>query len=150
MCRCALSLEKTDTPKKGGSHFRCPQHYCAVCPGSGDGKDMAKCLRCPNAYHANCLPPAAKRLGSTKPCKVRSSYLFCQEEGMWQVASEYSAALMPTTPTACPQQPSASAPPSPARRMMLAWPRRCGCQSGCVYWAQESRCGMQRGSGALL
>ena len=72
--RCALELERTAPPKEGGSHFRCPQHYCLRCKGSGDGKDMAKCIRCPNAFHVNCLPADVKRLGSTKPCKARSHH----------------------------------------------------------------------------
>lgn len=48
-------LPQTQMGKKG-LHFRCPQHYCAACHKSGDGVDMAKCIRCPTAYHTCCMP----------------------------------------------------------------------------------------------
>ncbi len=47
---------------KKGAHFRCPQHYCAVCQKSGDGVDMVKCIRCPTAYHSSCMPKDIQRL----------------------------------------------------------------------------------------
>jgi hypothetical protein len=47
---------------KKGAHFRCPQHYCSVCEKSGDGVDMAKCIRCPTAYHSCCMPKSVQRL----------------------------------------------------------------------------------------
>ena len=59
--RCAQSLELTQMAKKG-AHFRCPQHYCAVCRKSGDGVDMVKCIRCPTAYHSSCMPKDIHRL----------------------------------------------------------------------------------------
>ena len=59
--RCAQSLELTQMAKKG-AHFRCPQHYCAVCQKSGDGVDMVKCIRCPTAYHSSCMPKDIQRL----------------------------------------------------------------------------------------
>ena len=60
-CRCAQALELTQMAKKG-AHFRCPQHYCAVCRKSGDGVDMVKCIRCPTAYHSSCMPKDIQRL----------------------------------------------------------------------------------------
>ena len=59
--RCAQTLELTQMAKKG-AHFRCPQHYCAVCQKSGDGVDMVKCIRCPTAYHSSCMPKDIQRL----------------------------------------------------------------------------------------
>ncbi|KAL0046804.1 hypothetical protein WJX82_010406 [Trebouxia sp. C0006] len=59
--KCAQALELTQMAKKG-AHFRCPQHYCAVCQKSGDGVDMVKCIRCPTAYHSSCMPKDIQRL----------------------------------------------------------------------------------------
>lgn len=59
--KCAQSLELSQMAKKG-AHFRCPQHYCAVCRKSGDGVDMVKCIRCPTAYHSSCMPKDIQRL----------------------------------------------------------------------------------------
>ncbi|KAL3145939.1 hypothetical protein ABBQ38_015299 [Trebouxia sp. C0009 RCD-2024] len=59
--KCAQSLQLTQMAKKG-AHFRCPQHYCAVCQKSGDGVDMVKCIRCPTAYHSSCMPKDIQRL----------------------------------------------------------------------------------------
>ncbi|KAL0037828.1 hypothetical protein WJX79_000733 [Trebouxia sp. C0005] len=59
--KCAQALELTQMAKKG-AHFRCPQHYCAVCRKSGDGVDMVKCIRCPTAYHSSCMPKDIQRL----------------------------------------------------------------------------------------
>lgn len=53
-------------------HFRCPQHYCSVCGKSGDGIDMAKCIRCPAAFHTGCVPKPFKKL--VPQCKVGSCH----------------------------------------------------------------------------
>jgi hypothetical protein len=68
-CRCVDRLVNTQMAKSG-AHFRCPQHYCAVCAKSGDGVDMVKCIRCPTAYHSCCLPKHLRRLAPTLKARL--------------------------------------------------------------------------------
>lgn len=35
--------------------FRCPRHYCCVCHGNANNSTLMVCVKCSNAYHANCL-----------------------------------------------------------------------------------------------
>ena len=58
--RCVEQATLTQMARKGG-HFRCPQHYCAACGRSGDGMDMAKCIRCCAAYHSICMSGTSAR-----------------------------------------------------------------------------------------
>jgi hypothetical protein len=39
------------------THFICPLHTCAGCNQSGAQQEAVRCMRCPVAYHARCLPP---------------------------------------------------------------------------------------------
>lgn len=40
--------------------FRCPRHVCAVCEDMKKGSDLMYCIKCPVAYHPNCVPPSAR------------------------------------------------------------------------------------------
>lgn len=42
--------------------FKCPYHFCAICHhyhGRVHSR-LFKCLRCPRAFHVNCIPPGSK------------------------------------------------------------------------------------------
>ena len=51
-CVDSMKLVMWTSPRS----FRCPQHYCAECGGSGDGAMMLTCNRCPVSYHLSCAP----------------------------------------------------------------------------------------------
>ncbi|KAG1705860.1 hypothetical protein DVH05_002424 [Phytophthora capsici] len=40
--------------------FRCPRHICFVCEGKKKSSDLMCCLKCPEAYHPQCVPPSAR------------------------------------------------------------------------------------------
>ncbi|RLN63945.1 hypothetical protein BBJ28_00017038 [Nothophytophthora sp. Chile5] len=40
--------------------FRCPRHICSVCKGEKKSSDLMCCLKCPEAYHPQCVPPSAR------------------------------------------------------------------------------------------
>ncbi|KAL3662213.1 hypothetical protein V7S43_012544 [Phytophthora oleae] len=48
------------------THFICPLHTCAGCNQSGAQQEAVRCMRCPVAYHAKCLPPNCVRQISSK------------------------------------------------------------------------------------
>ncbi|CAI5731411.1 unnamed protein product [Hyaloperonospora brassicae] len=48
------------------THFICPLHTCAGCNQSGAQQEAVRCMRCPVAYHARCLPRNCVRQISTK------------------------------------------------------------------------------------
>ncbi|POM68795.1 Chromodomain-helicase-DNA-binding protein [Phytophthora palmivora] len=48
------------------THFICPLHTCAGCNQSGAQQEAVRCMRCPVAYHARCLPPNCVRQISSK------------------------------------------------------------------------------------
>uniref|UniRef100_M4C6Z7 Zinc finger PHD-type domain-containing protein n=1 Tax=Hyaloperonospora arabidopsidis (strain Emoy2) TaxID=559515 RepID=M4C6Z7_HYAAE len=48
------------------THFICPLHTCAGCNQSGAQQEAVRCMRCPVAYHARCLPRNCVRRISTK------------------------------------------------------------------------------------
>ncbi|KAG7392548.1 CW-type Zinc Finger [Phytophthora pseudosyringae] len=48
------------------THFICPLHTCAGCNQSGAQQEAVRCMRCPVAYHAKCLPPDCVRQISSK------------------------------------------------------------------------------------
>ncbi|KAF4317353.1 hypothetical protein BBO99_00007893 [Phytophthora kernoviae] len=49
-----------------GTHFICPLHTCAGCNQSGAQQEAVRCMRCPVAYHARCLPVNCVRQISSK------------------------------------------------------------------------------------
>eukprot|EP00884_Botryococcus_braunii_P013681 jgi/Botrbrau1/22313/Bobra.0138s0063.1 len=52
-----------DADGKEGGALPVPRSTTAACVGkSGDGVDMAKCIRCPTAYHSCCMPKTVQRL----------------------------------------------------------------------------------------
>ncbi|KAL7683036.1 putative AWS domain, Zinc finger, FYVE/PHD-type, Zinc finger, RING/FYVE/PHD-type [Plasmopara halstedii] len=40
--------------------FRCPRHVCIVCEERRKSSDLMCCLKCPEAYHPQCVPPSAR------------------------------------------------------------------------------------------
>ncbi|ETI49466.1 hypothetical protein L914_06549 [Phytophthora nicotianae] len=40
--------------------FRCPRHVCFVCEGKKKSSDLMCCLKCPESYHPQCVPPSAR------------------------------------------------------------------------------------------
>lgn len=40
--------------------FRCPRHVCTVCEDGKKGSDLMFCIRCPESYHPQCVPPSAR------------------------------------------------------------------------------------------
>ncbi|KAI9914340.1 hypothetical protein PsorP6_006884 [Peronosclerospora sorghi] len=48
------------------THFICPLHTCAGCNQSGAQQEAVRCMRCPVAYHARCLPSKCVRQISSK------------------------------------------------------------------------------------
>ncbi|TDH71767.1 hypothetical protein CCR75_001798 [Bremia lactucae] len=48
------------------THFICPLHTCATCNQSGAQQEAVRCMRCPVAYHAKCLPRQCVRQISSK------------------------------------------------------------------------------------
>ncbi|TYZ63718.1 hypothetical protein PybrP1_003687 [[Pythium] brassicae (nom. inval.)] len=40
--------------------FRCPRHVCTVCEDAKKGSDLMYCIRCPESYHPQCVPPSAR------------------------------------------------------------------------------------------
>ncbi|KAE9020314.1 hypothetical protein PR003_g14415 [Phytophthora rubi] len=48
------------------THFICPLHTCAGCNQSGAQQEAVRCMRCPVAFHARCLPPDCVRQISSK------------------------------------------------------------------------------------
>ncbi|KAI9921242.1 hypothetical protein PsorP6_002652 [Peronosclerospora sorghi] len=45
---------------ESNASFRCPCHICFVCEGSKRSSDLMCCLKCPEAYHPQCVPPSAR------------------------------------------------------------------------------------------
>jgi hypothetical protein len=70
--RCAAGLANTKMGDKK-QHFTCPQHFCAACGKSGDGVDMVKCVRCPEAFHTSCVPKA----GGVRRVKPGPKQMLC-------------------------------------------------------------------------
>ncbi|KAF4042304.1 SET domain-containing protein [Phytophthora infestans] len=45
---------------KSDASFRCPRHVCFVCEGKKKSPDLMCCLKCPESYHPQCVPPSAR------------------------------------------------------------------------------------------
>ncbi|KAG1692996.1 hypothetical protein DVH05_024032 [Phytophthora capsici] len=56
------------------THFICPLHTCAGCNQSGAQQEAVRCMRCPVAYHAKCLPPNCVR-------QISSKLIICPKHG---------------------------------------------------------------------
>ncbi|CAH0479832.1 unnamed protein product [Peronospora belbahrii] len=56
------------------THFICPLHTCAGCNQSGAQQEAVRCMRCPVAYHARCLPSNCVR-------QISSKLIICPKHG---------------------------------------------------------------------
>ncbi|KUF89605.1 Sec14 cytosolic factor [Phytophthora nicotianae] len=56
------------------THFICPLHTCAGCNQSGAQQEAVRCMRCPVAYHAKCLPSNCVR-------QISSKLIICPKHG---------------------------------------------------------------------
>ncbi|KAG6952805.1 hypothetical protein JG688_00013118 [Phytophthora aleatoria] len=56
------------------THFICPLHTCAGCNQSGAQQEAVRCMRCPVAYHAKCLPSNCVR-------QISSKLIICPQHG---------------------------------------------------------------------
>ncbi|KAF4128816.1 CW-type Zinc Finger [Phytophthora infestans] len=56
------------------THFICPLHTCAGCNESGAQQEAVRCMRCPVAYHAKCLPSNYVR-------QISSKLIICPKHG---------------------------------------------------------------------
>ncbi|GMF48603.1 unnamed protein product [Phytophthora fragariaefolia] len=50
----------TEELLESDASFRCPRHICFVCEGKKKSSDLMCCLKCPEAYHPQCVPPSAR------------------------------------------------------------------------------------------
>jgi hypothetical protein len=47
----------------GNFSFKCPYHYCDTCYeyyGNNGSGPLFKCIKCPRAFHINCIPPGSR------------------------------------------------------------------------------------------
>eukprot|EP00937_MAST-01D_sp_MAST-1D-sp2_P001525 g1525.t1 len=55
---CGKYFHAACAPGAGATGFKCPAHKCATC-GQKRSAPLVRCLLCPRAFHANCVPPFA-------------------------------------------------------------------------------------------
>ncbi|RMX65009.1 hypothetical protein DD238_005030 [Peronospora effusa] len=63
------------------THFICPLHTCAGCNQSGAQQEAVRCMRCPVAYHARCLPSNCVR-------QISSKLIICPKHGGGSIDTE--------------------------------------------------------------
>lgn len=75
---CVYALEGTVRKSKGSplTKFICPLHCCSVCSKPDHSKLIAKCFRCPKAYHYTCLPVENE---SSELYQVNNIYVICPD-----------------------------------------------------------------------
>ncbi|TDH70639.1 hypothetical protein CCR75_001233 [Bremia lactucae] len=54
------SLSTLEGLLESEAFFRCPRHICFVCEQKRKSSDLMYCLKCPEAYHPQCVPPSAR------------------------------------------------------------------------------------------
>lgn len=56
------SIETEEEEEEEECSFLCPSHACDTCYGfyRTMSNNLQKCIHCPRAYHANCIPPSAR------------------------------------------------------------------------------------------
>ncbi|KAH7472398.1 PHD finger-containing protein [Phytophthora ramorum] len=72
------------------THFICPLHTCAGCNQSGAQQEAVRCMRCPVAYHAKCLPPNCVR-------QISSKLIICPKHAgeSWKESEEKAVKVAP-------------------------------------------------------
>ncbi|KAL8019236.1 putative Zinc finger, PHD-type, Zinc finger, FYVE/PHD-type, Zinc finger, CW-type [Plasmopara halstedii] len=63
------------------THFICPLHTCAGCNQSGAQQEAVRCMRCPVAYHAKCLPDDCVR-------QISPKLIICPKHGNTRLRKE--------------------------------------------------------------